>query len=94
MTPRLLTIAGESRPLIEWATVPGAVSKETIRKRLWRGWLHADAVFLSLGATPLSLVQKPARQKPAPHLPNPLRPTVGRVRSYPLESIDLLRRLA
>lgn len=94
MTPRLLTITGESRPLVEWATVPGAVPKETIRTRLWRGWLHADAVFLPLGETPPSIVPQRERSKPAPHIPNPLRPTRGSVRSYPLDSLPLLRRLA
>lgn len=92
MTLQKLTVGGESRPLIEWAEI-AVVSKKTIRKRLARGWGAVDAVFVPSGESPLRpIVQKRQTRKPAPRVPNPLRPTVGRVRSYPIESLELLRR--
>lgn len=94
MTPRLLTIAGESRSVVEWSKIPGAAPEHTIRRRLSRGWLDSEAVFLSLGESPSPITPRSHPRRPAPQAPNPLRPTVGRVRSYPLESLDLLRRLA
>lgn len=43
-TSRMLTINGESKPMIEWAEIY-AVKYSTIRRRLQIGWTETEAVF-------------------------------------------------
>ena len=45
MTPRLLTIRGETRSIKSWSRQPGSVSYTTIINRLGRHWSDEDAVF-------------------------------------------------
>ena len=45
MTPTLLTIAGETRAIAEWARIPGAVDRRTIHRRLARHCDPEQAVF-------------------------------------------------
>ena len=45
MTPRLITIDGETRSVTEWSRVPGAAKYATIITRLGAHWTNKEAVF-------------------------------------------------
>lgn len=45
MTPKLLTIAGQTMSMKEWSRQPGAAPYHTIVNRLIHGWPHEPAVF-------------------------------------------------
>lgn len=97
---RWLTIAGETRSVMEWSRVPGAVPYGTILKRLRiLNWPPVEAVFEKIGVRPnrgryIAYPKKPAPRPPAPHVANPLRPRWGFSRSYSIERLAMLRRAA
>lgn len=103
MTPKLLTIGGQTMSMKEWSRQPGAAPYLTICLRLKRGWDTEEAIFApfgsrsSLGSSRASYVtykRPPVRLRPSPHMPNPFRPCVGGFKSWPLEALPLLRRVA
>lgn len=107
---RFLTIKGRTMTVKEWSNQPGAVRYWTILNRLNTGWAASRAVFFpvdvkrSIGGRKgarfgqrgfaLAPARPPVNLRPNPHLPNPLRPCLGSVRSYPLEVLESLRRVA
>lgn len=97
---RWLTIGGVTRSAMEWSRQPRAAAYATIMKRLRvLHWPEAEAVFERTGARPnTGVVLAPPPKKtsapPAPHVANPLRPRWGFGRTYPIEYLAMLRRVA
>ena len=102
--PRMLTIRGITMPMCDWARRPGAASYAAICKRVTKyGWSDEDAVFLASqpGKSARADRMRGSRIKretvvltPAPYTPPPFRPTIGRFRSFPMEALEMLRRVA
>lgn len=96
--PKLLTIDGETRNVKDWSKVSG-VDYATILKRLRvMDWPPKAAVFAPIRSQPRVRRRIPLRAalalSPSPHLATPLRPTCGSVRSYPIDALGILRRIA
>lgn len=87
-----ITIGGISRSTGAWSRVSG-ISKSTIYRRLKNGWPPERAVF---GDAVLNgQVVKKARRPLPPPVPRGISTfPMGAVRSFPLEALDLLRRVA
>lgn len=102
MTPRLLTIKGVTQSMAAWSREPGAAGYNTIADRVIRlNWDAERAVYTTAEQGIRERVsrsrwpKRPVFALPsAAHAPNPLRPRLGFVRSYPLEFLDILRRVA
>ena len=106
--PVLLTIHGVTMSMAEWSRKPGAAKYATICRRLRvYGYDDARAVFGEAqvggqmrGQTYPAGHYKPRSRPravvmaPAPHVPNPLPPRFGGFRSWPIEALELLRRVA
>lgn len=104
--PKLLTIRGLTMGMKEWSKQPGAAKYHTIVNRLLiMGWEPEQAVFVPVTRSrrrvrPVAVTQGIYRHRPAvrlrsnPHRPNPHPPCVGGFRSWPIEALDLLRRVA
>lgn len=102
MTPRLLTIKGVTMSMAAWARQPGAATYNTIADRVIRlHWEDERAVFTTAEQ---GIRERSSRSRfpKRPHLvprsippaPSALRPRVGSVKSYPIELLDILRRVA
>lgn len=102
MTPHLLTIEGVSMSMADWSRQPGAATYNTIADRVIRlNWDAKRAVFTTREQGIRERVSRSRWAKrpsvalqPRPPIANPLRPRVGSVKSYPIELLDILRRVA
>ncbi len=102
--PVLLTIKGVTMSAIEWSRQPGAAKYATILARLHRhGYEPERAVFNEAqrgGQIPNSAVVVYRKKRaavalpPAPRIANPFPPCLGGFRSYPIEALEILRRVA
>jgi len=99
---RTLTIGGRTRFLVDWA-LDAEIDPKIVRARIAAGWEAERAI-----ATPQTYFPKRYRRNkrrrllslPLP-IPQPaaapcahFRPRVGGFRRYPLEALEMLRRLA
>ena len=98
-----MTIDGVTRTPAEWAEQPGAMCLATIERRRRFGWSDKEAVFAPKRSSSAHCVARsvffkrpPARvvREPHPRQANPLPPTWGGYRSFPIQHLELLRRHA
>ncbi len=102
--PVLLTIQGVTMSMAEWSRKPGAAKYATICRRLTvYGYEHERAVFgeAQRGGHRPKFAEVYYRKKraavvlaPAPRIANPFPPRLGGFRSYPIEALEILRRVA
>lgn len=99
----LLKIGSRSMTVHAWARVKGAVAYSTIHSRLRRGWPAKRAVFeaplkTDAGLPTLAPVKRSGNggmrgRVDASSLPTPILPRWGSSRTFPLEALDVLRRV-
>lgn len=87
-----ITIDGVTHSLSAWARIAG-MSKTTVRNRLMAGWEPRRAVFADAVLNG-RLVRKARRPLPPPTPRGISTFPMGAVRSFPLYTLDVLRRLA
>ena len=86
-----IVIDGVSRTASQWAKISG-LSKNTIAKRRSMGWDARRCVFAD---SRLGHLVKKARQPLPPPVPRGISTfPMGSVRSFPLEALEVLRRVA
>ncbi len=86
----LVEVNGVSMTVKEWSRLAGSRSRHAIMRRLRLGVPPIEAVFKSPAHAP----RLARRQPPIPFAAYSLRPCVGTHRSYPIDMLSLLRRVA